>query len=84
MNHFLETDRKSCCLKFSFLIIQPLMGHHFSLEGSWKKVWRMGREKKGRAGTTGPQHEETGGGLPRPRGDSRDDTKDRKRNTNEM
>lgn len=23
----------------------PLMGHHFSLEGSWKKFWRMRREK---------------------------------------
>ena len=40
------------------------------------RPWRTGREKTGRAGTAGPQHEETGG-LPRPRGDSRDYTKDR-------
>ena len=43
-----------------------------------------GREKTGWAGTAGPQREETGG-MPRPRGDSRDDMKDRESvNKNEM
>ena len=35
------------------------------------RPWRMGREKKGRAGTTGPQHEETGGAAEAQRGQQR-------------
>lgn len=51
MNCFLESDQKSYWLEFSFPVIQPLMGHHFSpLEGSLEEGQEDGKvEEQGKS-----------------------------------